>query len=399
MTPSNADLHSDTKLSIDQACARLDLDAILRAQETDDPEERLKWIDISKSIRERCKTVVEEANARFQGQNAMAEVKHQRSRFVATTLTPVLSVLITGLALVFQANQFRITSENQTKQFKAGSELQAAQSEDEKWRESMKAVSLSDPKASFVGTLAMQAFFDSPRYGGESKSIASALLPNVNNVTGFDEVFDDLIRRIATNNQYEITGLSSMLLMSAREEHHLTGAALPDSSPLPGFLIHDVESIDPNPDYGSGGQQMRDKVHAWELDSVSQGLKRLWVERKFNPDKYLVGIVLENASFNGLDFSGANLQRSVLLDAHFEGGNFSGADLTNVTLRNVSLDGADLSAIAKFNGSTWDDIGWWRAKCVSPELYENLIHRYPIPSAADPVKHSKSIMAAGCKKS
>lgn len=186
-SPTNhgAGVDAAAELNFDGICARIEREALRRAEEAHDPSQQLKWIGIAKSVRERCKTVVEEANARFEAQNTKAEMRHERSRFMATTFTPVLSVLLTAFALAFQARQFKQASENQKNQFTQTSTLQANQSKDEKWRESMKSVSLSDPKASFVGALSMQAFFDSPRYRDESMSIASALLPNVNNVKRF----------------------------------------------------------------------------------------------------------------------------------------------------------------------------------------------------------------------
>jgi hypothetical protein len=88
---------------------------------------------------------------------------YRRSRFIATTLIPILSVVITAAPLMFQAMQFR-----------KNTDAQARQSEDEKWREAMRIVSLADPKSSLVGAMAMQSFFhsDPERFGKQSQIVA-----------------------------------------------------------------------------------------------------------------------------------------------------------------------------------------------------------------------------------
>jgi hypothetical protein len=58
----------------------------------------------------------------------------------------------------------------------------------------------------------------------------------VNNVTGFDEVFDDLDRTVPKDGQYLIAGIGSMLLMAAREQHHMKGPTLGNISEIPAFL-------------------------------------------------------------------------------------------------------------------------------------------------------------------
>jgi len=368
--PHDAKWDFASESEINQICQRIDSEAIKSAGKTPDPAERLKWLQISQSVRTRCKTLAEENDTKLEAQNRKSDVAHERSRFIATSIVPAISVFIAMVALVFQANQF-----------KKSSDTQARQSEDERWGESMKAVSLADPKASIVGALAMQTFFPSQRYGKQSQMIAAALLPNVKNVTGFDEVLDDLIQSVPADGQYLVTGIGSMLLMAAREEHHLKGAILESPSETPVFLEHDVLSIDPNPDLEKEGELMQDKIYAWELDSVSQGLTRLWRMKKLTPDRYLVSIVLENASFAQLDFSNVDFERSVFLDADFSDAKLTNVNLNQTSFRNVSLKGADLSGIMKFDGSTWQNVDWWHAKCLSPQIYDYLAVHSPIPQS------------------
>jgi len=151
---------------------------------------------------------------------------------------------------------------------------------------------------------------------------------------------------------------------------------MPDRGPIPPFLQYDVVAIDPNPDYKSEGKPMEDKVIAWELETVSHGLSNLWEDLHLPVGKALRSVTFENASFQGLDFSKADLARSILYRANFRNAIFQGADLSNASLRDVCLDGADLSAITNFAGSTWKNSNWKAASKISPELHQYLERNY-----------------------
>ncbi len=354
----------------------IEVDALRRAQEAGDPEIRLKWIEVAKAIQDRNKIILDAADSSLRCKNAELDLKNQRWRFVATTLTPVLALLITAAALVFQTMQFRKTISFQANQFAQTSALEAVKNEDAKWQELMKSVSFKDPKSALVGALSMQAFFESDRYGKQSRSIAVALLPEINNVNAFDEIFAQIIHHSREDNENDLVSISVMLSMSARQIHGTQATAMPDREPIPPFLQFDVAAIDPNPEYKNEGKSMEDKVIAWELETVSHGLSNLWEDDHLPMDKALRSVTLEHASFQGLDFANADLARSILYQANFKNAIFHGADLSNASLRNVCLDGADLSGIKDFAGSTWKDSNWKAASKISPELQKYLETNY-----------------------
>jgi hypothetical protein len=249
----------------------IEIDALCKAAESGDPEHRLKWIEVAKAIQERRKIIIDAADAELRSKNSALDIKNRRVQFLATTLTPLIAVLITALALVFQSLQFGETAKRES-----------IKNEDAQWQEMMKSVSVKDPKVAFVGALAMQSFFSSPRYGKQSRSVATALLPQINNVNGFDEIYAEMIHQTnkERNNEDDLTSISQMITMSARYQHETPITALQDKDDVPPFLQYDVLNIDPNPDYDKEGQPMRDKVMAWELDTVSQGLFDIWQDEK-----------------------------------------------------------------------------------------------------------------------
>jgi uncharacterized protein YjbI with pentapeptide repeats len=84
-----------------------------------------------------------------------------------------------------------------------------------------------------------------------------------------------------------------------------------------------------------------------------------------------------------------DFDRSVFSDADLSNAKLAKANLTKTGFRNVKLTGADLSGIKKFEQSTWQNVEWWKAKCISPELYDYLEQRLPIRQdqiAASPAK-------------
>jgi hypothetical protein len=317
--------------SKDGTYKEIENDALQGATRSEDPNLRLQWAGLAKSISETQKL-------KLDIQNALADAKHERTRFWATVLTPLVAVTITAAALVVQAYQFRRSNEAQREQ----AAQQAEQNEDSKWRDLLKSVSFQDPKAALVGALAMEGFFDSPHYRTEARSIATALLPIVNNVNGFDQIVDVMTTKTNDKNQKDLSSISSMLLLAERDRHKLYKAVSLDLDNSTAFLNHDVKAIDPNPSYKSGIDPMRDKVAAWQLDTVSSDMRKIWKDPTYalSPAKqYLAYVVLENGDFSGLDFKNAQLPQSILYDACFKNANFNQANLTEASFWPLTSQG------------------------------------------------------------
>ena len=341
--------------------------ALGRAMESKKAEVRQKWLDITKTIRDAEKVKQE---AEEQGR----EAAYAKSRFWATTLTPALSVAIAFIAICVQSVQISYTAKTH-----------AEESEDAKWRELLKSVKFESPKSAVVGALAVEGFFGSHRYGAESRSIATALLPLVNNVNAFDEIVDAMESKTNQDNQKDLSNVSAMLLYLGREQHKLKGAINLSSPAISTFLQHDIDSIDPNPTYTSCSGPMCETVIAWELDTVSQNILRAWRHTKaiVSPvDQDLENVVLENGDFRDLDFTKSDFKHAILYDASFKNAIFKQANLKGVSILNVCLSGADLSQITPghFEESVWEGSNWWDAKPISPDLRKYLDVHYPQPN-------------------
>jgi uncharacterized protein YjbI with pentapeptide repeats len=148
---------------------------------------------------------------------------------------------------------------------------------------------------------------------------------------------------------------------------------------MPAFLHHDVNAIETNPDPDHLDAAARDRIIAWELDSVSGQLSNLWMGKKFKPEMGLSYIVLEDNSFSGVDFSRCDFTGSILYDAKFDKSIFKGANLTNASLRNLIVDGANFGEVSNFTGSSWQGTRWWTAEKISPELCTYLRNIVPYP--------------------
>lgn len=337
--------------------------AIAKASENEIAADRKTWLEIAKNALDLKST--------------STDIRYKRWAAFA----PYIAVIFTAVALMaqvwqfrvssaFQADQFRASSQAQAAQLKTSSQVQADQSEDASWRELLKSVSFRGGDSALVSALAMQGFFGSPRYGLQARSIATALLPKVTNVAGFDEVFDDMVRKTNSDNFKDLRSVSAMISFSERYDYKIEGPTLSPESKIPPFLEHDVTSIDLSP-HVPLEKTIRDRIAAWELDTCSQGMRRRWQRKEpvISPmHTELAAVVLENShaldripdtdkasAFQNLDFTGANLSMAVLYDADFSGSNFSSATLTNTSFREVHLEGANFSGITRYEGSTWTE--------------------------------------------
>jgi uncharacterized protein YjbI with pentapeptide repeats len=64
--------------------------------------------------------------------------------------------------------------------------------------------------------------------------------------------------------------------------------------------------------------------------------------------------VLENANFDGLDFTGTDFSFGILLNSSSKGTHFNGATLKDTHVRKVALDNADFSGVTVYSGGRWE---------------------------------------------
>lgn len=261
---------------------------------------------------------------------------------------PYLVLLGTLITLGFQAYQFNETLREQRNQSESVARLQRDANEDAQWREALKLVSFQGQVSSQSGVLAMQGFFSSPRYSSQSRTIASALLTNVPNVLVFDEVMSRMgPAHTDSSNIDDLTSMAQMLGAAQRVRCHIMGAASRKNTP---FLIKEVSAIDANPNNLDRDKDERTAIAAWELDTTSHTLSDVW--KKLSPkDSNLLGPVLTNTNFDGLDFTDVNFNFGILFNSSFKGAHLNAAKLRNVYVREVALDDADFSGVTVYDGS------------------------------------------------
>jgi uncharacterized protein YjbI with pentapeptide repeats len=343
----------------------LETGALTEAQESPTLEIRAKNVETLKNLNE----------ARFQRWQAFA------------TVVPLLALVVTALTLTYQTRQ-------QQKQAEKEAETQRNASEDSQWREAMKLVSFRDPFSSQVGALAMQSFFSSSRYGTHARAIAGALLTNVSSVSTFDEVISQMKAHTNVANYGDLIGVAQMLGFSQRARFHIKHTASSQNTP---YLTDDVGDIDPNPRDLEHNDLQKTKVAAWELDTVSNKLRQLWIgyngQVPLSPHGWdLAGVVVEDGIYDNLDFARANFNYGILYNASFKDVSFKEASFRNTYVRDVKLNGADFAGVTQFSGSRWEDTGWQDAKCIPPQMLEYLMTVDPQPLTST----EKSLLVSNC---
>jgi Pentapeptide repeats (8 copies) len=338
------------------------------------PNEKAKLAETLKNV----------ADAR--SSNELVRIKRSQLR---TTAFAAWIAIIGVVALAF------VSISEQRKQSERLAVLQREANEDAQWREALKSVSFRDPASSQMGVLAMQGFFGSPQYSSQARSIAALLLPNVSNVYAFDEVLSTMgPPHTDRGNYHHLTGIAQMLGFDQRAKFHISGAASKKNTP---FLMESLGAIKANPKDLDRDKDQQTRVAAWELDTVSHTLRSVWTDKdpqkRLSPSGWqLSGAVLENASFDGLDFTETDFSFGILFNSSFKRTHFDGATLKDTYLRKVALDDADFSGVKVYSGSKWEDSNWWDAKCIPQPLLDYLLEADSHPVTEE----TKSKLVATC---
>jgi Pentapeptide repeats (8 copies) len=283
-------------------------------------------------------------------------------RWFLDTIGPNLTAIValtTAIALVLQVYVARSTAN-----------LQNAAQEDSQWQTAIKNVKSSDPDDALIGAYTMQSFFESRRYGQHARAIAATLLPAVREKTSFDEVFFGLRRGICgqTNQnckptydaeiEDELLGIGRGVATNAHDLFENMNSHNCDPNPCTNAMFR-TWIADPNPNNlavaGFDADMSLAIAYSWELDSVSQALRKTWAGKTKLMDPRnanLSGVILSGVDLTGADFSGANLQGT-----YFWG---------------TVVKDADFSQIEHVENSDWQDTHWWHAKALSCPLAEHL---------------------------
>jgi len=341
-------------------------EALKKALSTQDEKERVEALGIAKTAAETRKMMKEMEKIECDVKEAFREYKFGRTKVWAATLTPLLAVALTGVALILQSQQFRATAN-----------VQIHANEESQWRDAVNKLSMKNPGETMVSAFAMHNFFDS-RHGEQARIIAATLLPHVDNPDGFDNVFFGILHATNTSNEGHILGIGKTLFNLQMDLYRLN--VLTNQPALLDFhTLRQMLGDDDPPDFirTNPASRRQAAVTAWMLASTSDGLRDLWGTKAAAPERTdLNGVVLERGLFHGLseglDFSDANLQNGALYHADFRDAKFVRAAFTRRLVSHVMLDGADLSGVKEFEESKWEHANWWKAKCISKELVEYL---------------------------
>ena len=123
-------------------------------------------------------------------------------------LTPLLTVLITAIGLVFTFC-FQLV-QNRT----AGLEKV-----DTDWRTAVEKIS-PDEKAAAAGAFEMQSFYTDRKYSDQAKTIAAVVLPSVPDKTEFDAALFELLGNTSQQNQGQIITIAKGVSDQIRDLCH-----------------------------------------------------------------------------------------------------------------------------------------------------------------------------------
>jgi hypothetical protein len=332
------------------------------AGRSDDPDSMLKAVQILNIIADqRQKTAgLEQASLEHKKAGRALEITQIWAK-ILTPVLPFIAIIVTVVTLGVQMRQASTASEAQRKA-----------SEDTQWHETMKSVTLQPPSAALVGAFNMESFLDTARYHDQARSILSALLPQVEDSSGFDVVFFNLHRSTDGDNQIQLISIARVV--AAKDLDNFKIANRRGKKNFRDFVGDPTAFFEDEPDSPNLSSAL---ARSWEIDSISHGLSGLWRPGSGHvsaPASDLSGIILES-EFEQVDFSSTNLSST----------SFWGANVKN----------ANFSAVTKFDKSEWQDTNWWQASMMCCDLARYLRDRY-LPTGNEDATLAKKFAETSC---
>lgn len=227
---------------------------------------------------------------------------------VLVKLTPLLSVFITGIALLVSSGiqVWQGTSGNQEKTETA-------------WRGALEKVTLEDKQA-IVAALEMQTFFEDKRYGEQARALATVILPKVTDPDAFDTALFAMRGGPRAMNERHY---ASMARAITNELHNLHASAMQSrgdgsvatDSTFGDFVEHPERFLN---DTTQTRELHMAQADTWKLDSISDILHNTWRDARTQQlprDTDLSGIALMNRDFSGIDFRNAGMDGAMFLGA------------------------------------------------------------------------------------
>lgn len=187
---------------------------------------------------------------------------------------------------------------------------QAASAEDTEWRKALEPIGKKDSGAAALGAFEMESFFTkNGHHFAQARAIDASLLPRIDDKFTFDVLFFDLIPETTQDSLNQIVTIDSLITTQLRELYSAAignhqNEHLPKDMSFRNFIEHPAAFFDES----TQSTDLNDVLtKTWELDSVTDGLRALWLgdyaDHHLTPDKQSLGdTVFLNGDFTGVDF-------------------------------------------------------------------------------------------------
>ena len=249
----------------------------------------------------------------------------------ATIFTPLVTTVVLGLTLAFQAYQF-IWSERDKREA----------SEDAQWAEAVKQVSQAS-KVSPVAVI-LNPFLKSRRYAELAKKTAIQFLASTHDQIGFSDLFRSAFSPVDWTNFDSVAQLDRALGPRLGELWGKTYVKETDTNEL---------------------NKLADDDEKKEFFYLHNAITEISTD---------VAPLLKSARPFGKSL---DLRSAWFYDADWRGVDLSGADLTDADLRLLDLKNGNLGEVRSFSGLYIHGVAWWQAKQISPELLSYLMEKSP----------------------
>jgi Tfp pilus assembly protein PilV len=219
-------------------------------------------------------------------------------------LTPLLTVLITAIGLVFTFC-FQLV-QNRT---------EALQKVDTDWRTAVASISVNE-NAAATGAFEMQSFFKSAKYKDQAKTISAIVIPSIPDKSEFDAAFFELVRNADERNQGEIISIAKDVSDQIRD---ICNGYAVEKKKDDGFCDQTIGDFVINPQNYFSEDTESDQIkkvltESWKLDSANSGLSTLWQDRQYKPGTAeLSGIIFYNSNLHGVDLTQTSLDGAVFI--------------------------------------------------------------------------------------
>lgn len=281
-------------------------------------------------------------------------------------LAPLFTTIVLAGTLLQQSHQFvqsektkqdQFTQAEKDKDSEARREADAA--EDLRWADAVRLLSQSE-KLSPAGVI-VKSFIKSERYGAPANQTALQILVKTNDPDLFADLFTTIFDPVSWDNVAQVSDLDRRLFSEANPLYM--------KSWNPRTLRNDLTKLNPA------------EKREWE-----------YLEKDLTFVSARLALLLKGQRPPGTKL---NL-RSIVFYGSFEGADFSAADIAGSTMSAIDVKGADFGGVTGYDGVPFQATAWWRASKIDVGLLEYLIKNYPYDerSVYSPASNKEEYQAA-----